>query len=61
MKCACVCVCGGGGVGVNIEWGTLPYPTELKWKVGVKCVCVWGGRVGYSTAPYPALRSSSGL
>ena len=61
-----MCVCGGGGVGVNIEWGTLPYPTELKWKVGVKCVCVgvwWGGggRGGYPTAPYPTLRSSSGL
>ena len=39
----------------------VPYPTELKWKVGVK----WGGRsehwVGYPTAPYPTLRSSSGL
>ena len=22
---------------MNIEWGTLPYPTELKWKLGVKC------------------------
>ena len=56
----CVCVW-GGGVGMNIDWGTLPYPTELKWKVGVK----WGGRsehwVGYPTAPYPTLRSSSGL
>ena len=35
---------GGGGLGVNIEWGTQPYPTELKWKVGVKwCVCGGGG------------------
>ena len=52
-------MCGGWGwIGVNIEWGTLPYPTELKWKVGVKCV---GGRVGYPTAPYPTLLSSSGL
>ena len=63
--CVCVCVGGGGGgggwggVGVNIEWGTLPYPAELKWKVGVKCV--WGGRVGYPTTPYPSLRSSCGL
>ena len=38
---------------------TLPYPTELMWKVGVKCV--GGGRVGYPTAPYPILRSSYGL
>ena len=56
-----MCV-GWGWVGVNIEWGTLPYPTELKWKVGAKCV---GGRsghwVGYPTTPYPTLRSSSGL
>ena len=41
----------GGWVGVNIEWGTLPYPTELKWKVGVKCV--WG--VGWVTLPHPIL------
>ena len=40
---------------------TLPYPTELKWKVGVK----WGGGgrsehwVDY--LPHPTLRSSSGL
>ena len=40
-----------GWVGVNIEWGTLPYPTELKWKVGVKCV--WG--VGLVTLPHPIL------
>ena len=47
-----MCVWGGGWgwVGVNIEWGTLPYPTELKWKVGVKCVV---GRVGCPAAPYP--------
>ena len=39
-----MCVYGGWGlVGVNIEWGTLPYPTEFKWKVGVKCVCGGGG------------------
>ena len=29
-------MCVGGGVGVNIEWGSLPYPTEFKWKEGVK-------------------------
>ena len=47
-----MCVWGGGGlVGVNIEWGTLLYPTELKWKVGVKCV--WG--VGWVTLPHPIL------
>ena len=46
-----MCVCGGGGVGVNIEWGTLPYPTELKWKVGVKCV----SGVGWVTLPHPIL------
>ena len=33
---------------------TLPYPTELKWKVGVKCVCVGGG-VGLVTLPHPIL------
>ena len=36
---------------MNIEWGTLPYPTELKWKVGVKCVC----GVGWVTLPHPIL------
>ena len=54
---------GGGGVRENIEWATLPYPTEFKWKVGLKCG--GGGRsehwVGYPTAIYPTLRSSSGL
>ena len=50
MKCGV----GVGWVGVNIEWGTLPYPTELKWKVGVKCVC-GGGGVGCVTLPHPTL------
>ena len=41
---------------------TLSYPTELKWKVGVK----WGGggigvNIGWVTLPHPTLRSSSGL
>ena len=52
MKCVCVGVGGGWGwVGVNIDWGTLPYPTELKWKVGVKCVCVWGVTLSHPTLP----------
>ena len=48
---------GWGWVGVNIEWGTLPYPTELKWKVGVKCLgggCV-GVNIGWVTLPHPTL------
>ena len=44
---------GGGGRSEGTLSG-VPYPTELKWKVGVK----WGGDrsehwVGYLTAPYP--------
>ena len=45
---------GGGGGRVNIEWGTLPYPTELKWKVGVKWEGV-GVNIGWVTLPRPNL------
>ena len=43
---------GWGWVGVNIEWGTLPYPKELKWKVGVKCVGVEWVTLPHPTLPY---------
>ena len=40
---------------------TLPYPTELKWKVGVKLGGGVGVNIGWVTLPHPTLRSSSGL
>ena len=34
---------------------TLPYGVKVEAKVGVKCVCVWGGGVGWGTLPHPTL------
>ena len=58
---------GAKRLGEEMVWGRndpdspiLPYPTELKWKVGVN----WGEvgvNIGWVTLPYSTLRSSSGL